>query len=125
MLRFRFSVRQVIFAVAAVIVFTLLADFNNRWNEKQRLTARYELVEIQLAELEATQAALEAKIEYALSDTAVEAWAYEEGGLVRPGDFVIVPQPAPGGEPTPQPTPRATPEPRENWEVWWSRFFDD
>ena len=123
--RNRFTMRQVIFAAAAVIIFMLLADFNNRWNEKQRLTAQHEQVAGQLAELEATQMALEVQIEYAQSDAAVEAWAYQEGGLVRPGDFVIVPQPAPGGPPPEEPTAAPTVEPRENWEVWWSLFFDD
>ena len=42
MSRARFSIRQVFFAVAAVIIFLLLADFNDRWNEKQRLTLQYE-----------------------------------------------------------------------------------
>ena len=90
MSRARFSIRQVFFAVAAVIIFLLLADFNDRWNEKQRLTLQYEQALEELADLEATRTALQEKMEYADSDAAVEAWAYEQGGLVRPGDVVIV-----------------------------------
>ncbi|HUF39468.1 MAG TPA: septum formation initiator family protein [Anaerolineales bacterium] len=125
MSRSRFSIRQVFLAVAAVIAFLLLADFNNRWNEKQRLGLQYEQAQARLAELEATRTALEARIEHASSNSAVEAWAYEQGGLVRPGDFVIVPQPAPGGAPTPTPTPMPQTEPRAKWEIWWGLFFDE
>jgi cell division protein FtsB len=125
MSRSRFSIRQVFFAVAAVIIFLLLADFNNRWNEKQRLTLQHEQAVAELAALRATQIALEARIEQVSSDAAVEAWAYEQGGLVRPGDVVIVPQPAPGGVPAPTPTPQPHGEPRSNWEIWWSMFFDE
>ena len=121
----RFTIRQLFFAVAAVIIFLLLADFNNRWNEKQRLTLQHEQAEAELAALQATQTALEARIEYASSNAAVEAWAYEQGSLVRPGDVVIVPQPAPGGAPAPTPTPKPQTEPRSNWEIWWGLFFDE
>jgi cell division protein FtsB len=121
----RFSVRQVFFAIAAIIVFLLLADFNNRWNEKQRLTAQHEQAEADLAAVRATQTALEARIEHVSSGSAVEAWAYEQGGLVRPGDVVIIPQAAPGGDPTPAPTSKPKAEPKSNWEIWWGLFFDD
>lgn len=125
MSRTRFSIRQVFFAIAAVIIFLLLADFNNRWNEKQRLLLQHEQAQAELADLQATQSALLSRIENASSDSAVEAWAYEQGGLVRPGDVVIVPQPAPGGAPLPDATQLPEAEPRSNWEIWWSLFFDE
>jgi cell division protein FtsB len=125
MSRTRFSIRQVFFAIAAIIIFLLLADFNNRWNEKQRLLLQHEQAQAELAGLQATQTALQARIEHASSDAAVEAWAYEQGGLVRPGDVIIVPQPAPGGSKPPTPTEPPAEEPRSNWQVWWDLFFDE
>ncbi len=124
MIRSPFSFRQVAFAFGAVIVFLLLADFNNRWNEKQRLTVQHERALEERAALEATQAALLAQIEYAQSNAAVEAWAYQAGGMSRPGDEVIVPLSAEGSLPQPTPTPTPVPTKRENWDLWWSLFFD-
>ena len=120
-----FSLRQVFVAAAIIIVFLMMADFNSRWNEKQRLEVQYEQA-IELREqLISTLMALEDQIEYASSDAAVEAWAYSEGSLARPGDVVIQPMPAPGEIPAPTPTP-LPPEPvKTNLDVWWSLFFDN
>jgi len=123
--RTRFSLRQVVVAAAAVLAVMLLADLNNRWNEKQRLTLQHEQAAADKAALEATALALQEGLIYASSDAAVESWAYEAGGMVRPGDNVYVPQPAPGGPPTPTPTPHSAAEEPSNWDIWWSLFFDD
>ena len=122
--RSKFSFRQVVYAVIAVIAFMLMADFNSRWNEKQRLALQYEQAVEQREALLATQAVLEKQIEYASSDMAVEAWAYSQGGMSRPGDVVIVPLPAPGEYPTPTPKPQVEAQERSNWDIWWSLFFD-
>ncbi len=121
--RQRFSLRQVFIAAAVIIAFMMLADFNNRWNEKERLSMQYEQAVELREQLVATKTALEAQIEYARSDSAVEEWAYSEGGLARPGDVVIEPLPAPGGEPTPTPTPQPRGPEKSNFEIWWSLFF--
>lgn len=123
--RLKFSFGHVFIAAAVVLAYMLLADFNNRWNEKQRLAAQHEQAAAEKAALEATAAALAEAIEYASSDAAVEAWAYEEGGMVRAGDSVYVPMPAPGGPPTATPTPQPAVEEPSNWDLWWSLFFDE
>ena len=122
--RLRINFKQIALVAAAVIVFMLLADFNNRWNEKERLAAQYAMALEQRELLVQTQTALEAAIDYTQSDAAVEAWAYGQAGLARPGDTVIVPLPAEGGAPTATPTPAPEADPRSNWEIWWSLFFE-
>jgi len=120
----KLSIRQIFVAVVVMIGLMIFAGFNNRWNEKQRLTLKYENALRQRDELLATQQVLRSEIEYASSDAAVEEWAYSEGGMSRPGDIVIQPLPAPGAVPTPTPPPPPVLVEKSNFDVWWSLFFD-
>ena len=120
----KITLRQVGLATLLIIFIMMFADFNNRWNEKQRLTIQHaQALEMREALL-AKQAVLREQIEYASSSAAVEEWAYSEGGLARPGDVVIQPIPAPGETPEPTPVPEVQEPEQNNWDVWWSLFFD-
>jgi len=102
----------------------LLADFNSRMSELERLTNERSSVAVRATALMQTQVKLQEALAFATSEAAVENWAYEEGRLVRPGDFPVVPIPV--GEITPTTAPDAEPTPitGSNWEIWWAMFFD-
>jgi hypothetical protein len=121
----RISGKQVMIGIAAVIVLFILADFNNRLAELQRVTGERDLAAAQATRLMNTQTVLETQIAYATSEAGVEAWAYEDARMSRPGDIVVVPLPAGGSRPTATPVPETTLEPVSNWELWWSLFFDE
>jgi hypothetical protein len=70
-----------------------------------------------------------AERDFAQSDAFIQQWARSEGKMVRPGEILIVPL-ALGSTPVPTVIPEVfvqqettRPEP-ENWELWWSLFFD-
>jgi cell division protein FtsB len=121
--RFNLTGRRAFVMVALVLVVFLLADFNSRLSNLQRLSAQQERNHAEVAAMLETQAGLETQIAYATSDAAVEEWAYEQGRYARDGDNVIVPLPGEVIPPTPPPVVSSTPEPVSNWEVWWAMFF--
>lgn len=79
----------------------------------------------QVASLQATTQALEARLEYERSDAAAETWA-RDLGFAREGDVVIVPERAPevalATAPAAVPSPVPLPPP-PNWQRWWQAFF--
>ena len=109
---------------AILIIILILADFNNRMTELQRVTVQRERIAVQVTDLLSTQSLLETQIAQATSVAAVEEWAYEQGKMVRPGDELIVPLPGPSLEPTATPVPEETPPPADKWELWWALFFN-
>jgi len=118
-------VRRLGLALVLVVIVLMLADFNNRVLELNRLTTQQELVASQATALFATQQALETQIAYATSIQAVEEWAYEEGRMTQNGDVLVVPLPGSEMLPTPTATPIPQETPLANWEVWWALFFDN
>ena len=124
---FRPHFKQILTGALIVIIILLMAEFNNRMTELDRLTVQRDRAAAQITSLVQTQIFVETQIAYATSVAAVEEWAYEEGRLVRPGDQPVVPLPS-GGEQdglTPVPVvPINTEDFVENWEVWLALFFD-
>ena len=107
-----------------VIALFLLADFNSRLTNLQRLSSQLDNNAAEVTALLSTQAALESQIAYATSDAAVEEWAYEEGRYIREGDNLIVPLPGESLPATPTPVVTQVSEPVSNWEVWLALFFE-
>ena len=79
--------------------------------------------------LERQQTELIDELNYVKSDAFVETWAHDEGKMVREGEVLVLPQPISrdvGIAPTPVPFVdfETKPPDPENWELWWSLFFD-
>ena len=111
--------------VIGLIVLTLLVmDFNNRMAELRRPSDKREDVAVEATNLIQTQVQLETQIAYATSEGAVEAWAYEEGHLVREGDNLVIPLEYPGFTPKVTVIATATPEPKSNLQIWYSLFLE-
>jgi cell division protein FtsB len=108
--------------VLAVVLFFLVMDLNTRLNELARLSEQQEKAETVMFALQSTVHSLDTQIAYAMSEGAVEEWAYEEGHMARPGEKLIIPL-VPAGT-TPIPVTIATPAPKEisNWQIWFALF---
>ncbi|MBW8010825.1 MAG: hypothetical protein FVQ83_06225 [Chloroflexi bacterium] len=114
-----------VFIFAGLIVLILLVtDFNNRMTELTRLTAQHANDEQQLAALTETVIGLESDIDYATSVPAVEDWAREEGDMVRPGDYSIVPLTPEAFTPEAPSLVTPTPMPLTNWQIWMAWLFN-
>ena len=101
----------------------LAIDFRRRIEQGQTVTADRRELEAAIETLGTEQQALMAERAYIASDAFVEAWAHDQGKMVRDGERLVIP--IPQGEPiVEQPAQRGAGEPISNWHVWWSLFFD-
>ena len=123
--RFRINSRRFFIGLVAGILILLLADFNSRMAELNRLKEEKSHVASQATANMMTQVALEDALAFATSEAAVEKWAYEQGRMVRQGDNLIVPLPV-GPQPTQVVETEATPvtQVENTWDVWMALFFD-
>jgi cell division protein FtsB len=106
----------------AVVAWMVMA-FNGRMAQLNRLTREREVVDERYLQIKGTLAALEAEVAYAQSEAAVEKWAYQEGHMIRPGDYPVLP--LSNGTVKPTPLPQSAVEQKElsNKESWWALFF--
>ncbi|MCU0475934.1 MAG: hypothetical protein MUC99_07465 [Anaerolineae bacterium] len=121
---------QLIFAVVLAVGLILTINFSSRIAAGRPILEAYDEIQREIAELEAEQERLLAERNAALNDYYVEQWARGRGKMVRAGEKLIIPVPS-------QTTVVATPVPievgafstgyqqPENWQLWWSLFFDD
>jgi hypothetical protein len=121
--KFPFDVKKIGFAVAAVILFFLVMDLNNRLNELSRLSAQRDEAQQVVDDLQTTLSVLNTQIAYATSEGSVEQWAYEEGHMVRPGENLIIPLQAAGATQSPLLVVTPTPQLVSNWDIWKALFL--
>jgi len=117
------------FAVILAVGLILTINFSTRIAAGRPLLEAYEAVKQEIDDLETEQANLIAERDYALNDFYVEQWARGRGKMVRAGEKLIIPVPS-------QTTILSIPvqievgafesgyDQPENWELWWSLFFD-
>ena len=106
----------------AVVAWMVMA-FNGRMAQLNRLTRERELVDERYLQVKGTLAALEAEVAYAQSAAAVEKWAYQEGHMIRPGDYPVLPLSNGAVTPTPLSQPVVEEKELSNEESWWALFF--
>ncbi len=121
---------QIVFASILAIGLLLGINFSSRIADGQRIQRDRSQLEIEIATLEAEQAALQQDLAYVRGDEYVASWARDEGKMVRENEVLVIPVPA--GVPLPTPTP--VPPPVElfeadtiavdNWRLWWALFLD-
>ena len=112
-------------AFAGIFLLVLLViEFNNRLEELNRLNEQREEVRALATQAIQTQIALQTQVAYAGSTEAVEEWARTEGHYMQEGDQPVIPVGLPGSEPAIVNTPIPLPTPMQNWEIWWTLFFD-
>ncbi|MFL7892691.1 MAG: hypothetical protein ACK2UM_05200 [Anaerolineales bacterium] len=116
--------KYALIVIGLVVLTMLVMDFNNRMAELRRLNDKREDVAVEATDLRKTEVHLETQIAYATSGAAVEAWAYEEGHMVREGENLVIPLEYPGFTPEVTVIPTATPVPESNLEIWLSLFLE-
>jgi cell division protein FtsB len=119
------DLKKIGFAIAAVVLFFLVMDLNNRLNELSRLSAQRDEAQKVVDNLQLTLNVLNTQVAYATSEGAVEEWAYEEGHMVRSGENLIIPIQPLGATQVPLVVPTATPQPVSNWDIWKALFLGD
>lgn len=118
------SVRRVAVMIGILMLVFIVLEFNRRLEELNMLNEQSNLVQGQVTQAIQTHAALETQVAYAGSNAAVEEWARTDGHYIQDGDLPVVPLGGPGAPPIEASTPVPVPTPMQNWEVWWTLFFD-
>jgi len=125
------SSTQVMFAVILAVGLMLAIQFSSRISSERDLNSIRNTIQDEIELLRQEQSQLIDQLAYVESDTYVEDWARSEGRMVREGEVLIVVVAAENESPAqeeqvviPQAELETTlPEP-ENWQLWWSLFFD-
>lgn len=120
---------QVMFAVILTVGLMLALNFSSRIQADRDLQRIHEQVVQEIEFLEGQQGTLIQELGYVKSDAYVETWARDEGKMVKEGEVLVLPQAAESTiDLTPKPVLMAdfetTPPEPENWQLWWSLFFD-
>ncbi|NIS78834.1 MAG: hypothetical protein GTO14_01065 [Anaerolineales bacterium] len=111
-----------ILLVAAILI---LGDLNRRMAETRRLERDAQDLQSEVAAKETENAILKTQVAEATSEERAMQWAHEHGGMVRPGEILVVPITPPDTEIGPTATPTPVPEPPSNWEVWFALLFGE
>lgn len=125
MFQFPISFRRVLVFAGIFVLILFVVEFNSRLEELNRLNDQRDKVRALATQAVQTQLALQTQVAYASSDEAVEEWARTEGHYMQEGDQPIIPLGIPGSEPIIVNTPQPTPTPMQNWEIWWTLFFEE
>lgn len=116
--------RVAVFAVIFVLILFVI-EFNSRLEELNRLNDQRDQVRVLATQAMQTQMVLQTQVAYAGSTEALEEWARTEGHYLQEGDQPVIPVGVPGIAPVIVNTPVPIPTPMQNWEIWWTLFFDE
>jgi hypothetical protein len=117
--------RRVAVFLGIFLLILVVIEFNSRLEELNRLNEQRDEIRTAATQSIQTQMALQTQVAYAASTAAVDEWARTEGHYVLEGDQPVIPVVQPGSEPVIVATPLPLPTPMQNWEIWWSLFFDE
>jgi len=118
------NLRRVAIFLGIFILILLVIEFNSRLEELNRLNDQRDEIRTMATQSIQTQMALQTQVAYAESTAAVDKWARTEGHYVQEGDQPVIPVGQPGSEPVIVNTPIPLPTPMQNWQIWWSLFFN-
>jgi len=116
---------QILLILLIIVGVRLIIDFSQRIVEGQQKISEQRVLEARIAALEKEQQQLEADKAYYSSPTYVEAWAHDDGKMVRDGEKLVVP--VYQGKPQPsRPVTISQPvAPLPPWAIWWTLFIDE
>ncbi|GAB4468792.1 MAG: hypothetical protein Kow00124_03360 [Anaerolineae bacterium] len=122
---------QILLIALTVVGGRLVIDFSQRIIEGQQKIAEQRRLEAEIEVLREERRQLDAAKAYYSSPAFIEAWAHDEGKMVRDSERLVVPfyaeAPTAGEQPIPAPAPgedAPTSPPITAWHIWWSLFFD-
>lgn len=122
--QFPIRFRRVIVFAGIFILILFVIEFNTRLEELNRLNEQRDEMRALATQAVQTQIALQTQVAYAASTDAVEEWARADGHYIQEGDRPVIPVELPGSAPIIVNTPVPVPTPMQNWEIWWTLFFD-
>jgi hypothetical protein len=116
--------RVAVFAGIGILLL-LIMEFNARVEELSRLRREAATAQARATDVMRIQYNLQTAAAYATSDLSVEEWARQQNRMVRPGEVLVIPVPAPGTTPpSQQPLVQAPVRtPLSNWDVWMLVIF--
>jgi len=116
--------RVAVFAGIGILLL-LIMEFNARVEELSRLRREAATVQARATDIMLQQYNLQTAAAYATSDLSVEEWARQQNRMVRAGEVLVIPVPAPGTTPpSQQPLVQAPVRtPLSNWDVWMLVIF--
>jgi hypothetical protein len=116
--------RVAVFAGIGILLL-LIMEFNARVEELSRLRREAATAQARATDVMRIQYNLQTAAAYATSDLSVEEWARQQNRMVRPGEVLVIPVPAPGTTPpSQQPIVQAPVRaPLSNWDVWMLVIF--
>lgn len=120
-----FNVRRVAVMIGIIVLVFIVLEFNRRLEELKLLDKQNELVQAQGTQAVQTQSALQTKVAFAGSTSAVEEWARTNGHYIQEGDLPVVPIGQPGVAPAQLNTPTPVPTQMTNVQIWWDLFFGE
>jgi cell division protein FtsL len=108
--------------VVPLLLYALVAT-GQKAVDNYRLNREADALRTEILDLRADNIQLQHQIEQARTDTAIEAIARQQLGLIKPGDhpLVLVSRAAP--QPAAAPAPAPTPPPVPAWRQWWDYLF--
>ena len=115
---------QIILIALTVVGGRLIFDFSQRILEGQSKVTEQRHLETEIASLTQKQQNLEANKAYYSSSAYVEAWAHDQGKMVRDGEILVIPQYDQYPQTGIAVTSSEVIKPSPIWHIWWSLFFD-
>jgi len=119
-----FNFKQTLLIIIIIGFVFMMMDLNSRLSALFRLTGQRDEVSTEVSQLQSTEDAVQAQIDFATSDAAVGQWALQEH-MVTKGDKLIIPLPGAKATPVPKVQPTPVPETATTWEVWRELFFGE
>lgn len=121
---FPIQIRRLAVFAGIFMLILFVVEFNSRLEELNRLNDQRDEMRGNATQSMQTQVALQTQVAYAASTEAMEEWARTDGHYLQEGDQPVVPVGLPGSEPAIVNTPEPEPVPMQNWEIWWTLFFN-
>lgn len=115
---------QIILIALIVVGGRLVIDFSQRIVEGQQKASEQRHLEAEIEALLQEQKTLQAAKAYYTSPAFVEAWAHNEGKMVRQGEVLVVPIYKNPEEAVAAAHPQPVNEPLSPLSVWWTLFFE-
>lgn len=122
--QFPFKFRRIAVFAGIFILILFVIEFNSRLEELNRLNEQRDEMRAIATQAMQTQIVLQTQVAFAASTDAVEEWARTDGHYIQEGDQPVIPVELPGSAPVIVNTPVPEPTPMENWEIWWTLFFN-
>jgi cell division protein FtsL len=108
--------------VVPLLLYALVAT-GQKAVDNYRLNRDADALRAEIVGLRSENIQLQAQIEHARTDTAIETIAREQLGLIKPGDHPLVLVPQSAQAPAAAPTPAPAPPPLPAWRQWWDYLF--